>query len=128
MVIKSVFLTSAARLPPQVAAYFIKTAAPPISCHRRLPPVTVKVALFASEIFTSGEEKITKYTTHQEPFGITTNTVSDAGNTNAANGAIHFPSYLPLLLGLAGLIILVWAIYQRYGSRIFHIKRLFRRK
>ena len=36
--------------------------------------------------------------------------------------------YLPLLLGLIGLGLVLWIVYQRYGTRLFHTKRLFHRK
>lgn len=84
-------------------------------------PVTVRVTLIATNTHPVIDAIFTKTTSLQARFEIIT--IKTTSNT-ISGWTIHVPPYLPLLLGLAGFIVVVLAIY---GSRLLLINRLFHR-
>ena len=83
-------------------------------------PVTVKAILTATNTYPYNGGICTKHTSQTVRF--------EAEQVESPINIANLPLYLPLLLGLAGLIIVVCVGYQRYGTRIFHITRLFHLK
>ena len=85
----------------------------------------MKVVVQATAVI---EKSDSRYNANRIVFG--QEFVEPSGNTSTtpSNISTNAVKYFPILLGLIGLGIVLWIGYQRYGTRLFHMKRLFRRK